>query len=98
ENPLGMSPHARAAFIAAAEDPSRYPDADGIELREKLAARHGVPMEWILLGSGSAEILQLASRTFLTPERSAVSAQYAFTSYVRETRAQGARAIVAPAT
>jgi histidinol-phosphate aminotransferase len=56
-----------------------------------------VPLEWITLGSGSAEILQLAARTFLTAERSSVSSQYAFTSYVRETRAAGARAIVAPA-
>src|SRR6185312_9959954 len=80
ENPLGMSPRARAALVSAAEDPSRYPDADGIALREKLAARHGVPIDWILLGSGSAEI-----------------SQYAFTSYVRETRAAGARPIVTPA-
>jgi histidinol-phosphate aminotransferase len=97
ENPLGMSPRARAALVSAAEDPSRYPDADGIALREKLAARHGVPIDWILLGSGSAEILQLAARTFLTAERSAVISQYAFTSYVRETRAAGARPIVTPA-
>ena len=98
ENPLGMSPRARAALVALAEDPSRYPDADGTELREKLAQRHGVPREWVTLGSGSAEILMLAARTFLTSARSSVSAQYAFTSYVRETRAVGARAIVAPAT
>jgi histidinol-phosphate aminotransferase len=97
ENPLGMSPLAQASLQRLLDDPARYPDSDAVELREKLAARHHVPVEWVTVGSGSAEILQLAAHSLLAANRSSVSSQYAFTSYVRETRAIGARAIVAPA-
>jgi histidinol-phosphate aminotransferase len=92
-----MSPLARASLAELIDDPSRYPDSDAIALREKLASRHGVPIEWLTIGSGSAEILQLAARSMLAPDRSAISSQYAFTSYVREARAVGARSIVTPA-
>ena len=97
ENPLGMSPLARAALATPIDDLARYPDADALALKEKLAARHGVPISWLTIGSGSAEVLQLAARSFLAPDRSAVMSQYAFTSYVRETRAVGARPITVPA-
>ena len=43
ENPLGAGPKARAAALAALEEPARYPDGNGFELKKALGRRHGVP-------------------------------------------------------
>jgi len=97
ENPLGMSPRARAALDGFGDDLARYPDPECIELRTALAAKHDVPMDWIIVGNGSAEILQTAARAFLSHGRAGLASQYSFTSYQRETEAAGARAIMVPA-
>jgi len=97
ENPLGMSPLARQAVEAFSDDLARYPDPECIELRTALSAKHNVPMDWIIVGNGSAEILQTASRAFLSHGRAGLASQYSFTSYQREAEAAGARCIMVPA-
>ncbi|MEN9775990.1 MAG: histidinol-phosphate aminotransferase [Pseudomonadota bacterium] len=97
ENPLGMPDSARAAMMAAAGDLGRYPDANGFELKAAISARYGVPADWITLGNGSNDILELAAHALLQPGDSAVYAQYSFAVYALATQAVGARAIVVPA-
>ena len=41
ENPLGTSPKAREAFVAAAASLDRYPDASVTAPRQTLPAHHG---------------------------------------------------------
>jgi histidinol-phosphate aminotransferase len=96
ENPLGMPASARAA-IARATELGRYPDGNGFDLKKALAARFGVPIEWLTLGNGSNDILELAAATMLRPGTSAVYAQHSFAVYALATQARGARAIVVPA-
>jgi histidinol-phosphate aminotransferase len=58
ESPFGPSPRALEAIRAAATDDVRlYPDADATELRETLAAYHGVRPEQVFTGNGSDEVL-----------------------------------------
>jgi len=97
ENPLGVPDSAKKAMAAAVEDLGRYPDANGFELKAALAARYGVPMDWITLGNGSNDILELAAAATLTPGRSCIYAQHSFAVYALATQARGARAIVVPA-
>jgi histidinol-phosphate aminotransferase len=97
ENPLGMPPSARAAIQAALDDLGRYPDANGFELKAAIAARHGVPTQWITLGNGSNDGLELAARAFCAAGQSIVYSQYSFTVYALSTQAIGARAIEVPA-
>ncbi len=97
ENPLGVPDSAKRAIAAAIEDLGRYPDANGFELKAALAARYGVPMDWITLGNGSNDILELAAAATLAPGRSCVYAQHSFAVYALATQARGARAIVVPA-
>ncbi|HQR20270.1 MAG TPA: histidinol-phosphate transaminase [Burkholderiaceae bacterium] len=97
ENPLGVPDSAKKAMAAAVEDLGRYPDSNGFELKAALAARYGVPMDWITLGNGSNDILELAAAATLTPGRSCVYAQHSFAVYALATQARGARAIVVPA-
>ena len=97
ENPLGIPGSARDAMVAAAADLGRYPDANGFELKEALSRRFAVPQEWITLGNGSNDILELAAHALLQPGASAVYSQYSFAVYALATQATGARAIVVPA-
>jgi histidinol-phosphate aminotransferase len=97
ENPMGMSPKARAAMQAALGDLGRYPDANGFALKAALAARHDVPMDWITLGAGSNDILEMSASVFLEPGKSSVFSQYAFLVYAGATRRTGAQAIIVPA-
>jgi len=97
ENPLGMPASARAALAAAAGSLGRYPDPNGFDLKSALAARYDVPMDWITLGNGSNDILEIASQALLQPGTSSVYAQHAFVVYRLATQARGARHIMVPA-
>ena len=58
ESPFGPSPRALEAMRAAATDTMRlYPDPEATELREALAAHHGVKPEQAFVGNGSDEVL-----------------------------------------
>ena len=67
ENPFGPSPKAAEAIVAAISKLNRYPDGSGFYLRKKLAEKHGLPFDSILLGNGSNEILELVIRAFMSP-------------------------------
>ena len=81
ENPLGPSQRALAAVAAALPNVHRYPDGSSFYLTRRLAARHGVPPDQILVGNGSNEILELVVRGFLRPGEEAVMADQAFVIY-----------------
>src|SRR5271156_222408 len=62
ENPLGPSPRAVEAGREALTSANRYPDGGGHYLREALAGLHGVPMENLIIGLGSSELIDLSAR------------------------------------
>jgi len=97
ENPRGIGPRTRAAIDAALPEIARYPDGNGFELKQALAARYGVDMPSIVLGNGSNDVLELVALAFLGPGRAAVMSQHAFAVYPLATQARGARSIVIPA-
>lgn len=97
ENPLGVPQSAQAAMLKAAADLGRYPDANGFELKAAIMAKYNVPQDWITLGNGSNDILELAAHSFVEPGQSVVFAQYSFAVYPLATQAVGGRAIVVAA-
>ena len=97
ENPRGIGPRTRAAIDAALAEIARYPDGNGFELKQALAARYGVDTPSIVLGNGSNDVLELVALAFLGPGRAAVMSQHAFAVYPLATQARGARSIVVPA-
>jgi histidinol-phosphate aminotransferase len=97
ENPLGMPESAKAAMARAAAELGRYPDANAFELKAALAARYGVPAEWITLGNGSNDILEMSAHAFVEKGQSVIYSQYSFAVYALATQGLGARAIVVPA-
>ncbi|MCC8141563.1 MAG: aminotransferase class I/II-fold pyridoxal phosphate-dependent enzyme [Lachnospiraceae bacterium] len=67
-NPLGMPPFVKEAIREAADLCERYPDIRAEELRTAIGSVYGVPMEQILIGNGSSELL-LAVVQALKPEK-----------------------------
>ena len=97
ENPLGMPESARLAIVAATAQLGRYPDPAGFELKQVLSARWSVPQNWLTLGNGSNDILELVASALLEPGSSVVYAQHAFVVYRLATQARGARHLIVPA-
>jgi histidinol-phosphate aminotransferase len=97
ENPFGVPASAQQAMAQAALDLGRYPDANAFELKAALAKRYDVPAEWITLGNGSNDILEIAAHAFVQRGESVVYAQYSFAVYALATQGVGGRAIVVPA-
>jgi histidinol-phosphate aminotransferase len=97
ENPFGVPESARQAMAAAAAELGRYPDANGFDLKAALSKRYEVPADWITLGNGSNDILEIAAHAFVERGQSVVYAQYSFAVYALATQGVGARHIVVPA-
>lgn len=97
ENPLGMPHSAKEAMLRAVTEAGRYPDANGFELKQAITVKYGVPQEWVTLGNGSNDILELAAHAFVQPAQAVIYAQYSFAVYALATQAVGAQAIVIPA-
>src|SRR5574343_1490686 len=95
ENPLGMSPKAKAAMEKAAGTLERYPD--DFDLKKALSNHTGLDMNRIVLGNGSNDVLDLIARVFLASGRSAVFSQHAFAVYPLATLSAGAELITVPA-
>jgi histidinol-phosphate aminotransferase len=98
ENPLGPSPKAVAAIEKTLANLHRYPDGSGYALRKVLAARHGVDIEQIILGSGSVDIIEMLARAFLADGDEAVYSQQSFVSYQLAVDQVNGRAVTTPAT
>lgn len=97
ENPLGMPESAKQAMLKVMADLARYPDSNGFELKQAITEKYDVPQDWITLGNGSNDILELAAHAFVQPGQSVVYSQYSFAVYPLATQAVGGRAIVVPA-
>jgi len=61
-NPLGMAPGVRAALAGSLDKLLHYPDKGAAELKERLAAYHGVDACEIAVANGSTELIHLAPR------------------------------------
>jgi histidinol-phosphate aminotransferase len=84
-------------MAAAAAELGRYPDANAYDLKVALSKRYDVPMDWITLGNGSNDILEIAAHAFCERGQSIVYSEFSFAVYALATQGVGARAIVVPA-
>lgn len=97
ENPLGYSLRARESIERELHDLFRYPDGNAFELKTALSRHYGLPMESIVVGNGSNDLLEIAASAFLAPGRAAVYSQHTFAVYPLATQARGATSIVVSA-
>lgn len=96
ENPLGMPASARAAIQQALDDLARYPDSNAYDLKQALIKKFAVPAEWITIGNGSNDILELATRVCVAPGQSVIFSEYAFAVYPIATQGVGGIARIVP--
>ncbi len=96
ENPLGLPASAKQAMQQAFDDLARYPDSNGFDLKGTISHKFQVPTDWVTLGNGSNDILELAARALVSPGQSVVYSEFSFAVYPLATQAVGARAIVVP--
>ncbi len=96
ENPLGVSPDARAAFGAAHTELFRYPDPGAAALRTAIGATYGLDPERIIYGTGSDEILHIACGAYAGVGDEVIYVRYGFAVYDIAARRVGAVPVVAP--
>lgn len=98
ENPLGTSPHARAAFNAGHASLDRYPDPGATILREAVAQTYGLDPLRVIYGTGSDDVLHLAAGAFAGPGDDVIFVHYGFAVYEIAARRVGATPVIAPDT
>ena len=96
ENPSGPSPNALAAIMHAAKQAHRYPDKNGTALKGELANRLGVAIEQIVLGNGSAEVIDAIARATLGPGDEAIVGSPSFPAYRSSIARTGAAVTAVP--
>ncbi|HID36842.1 MAG TPA: histidinol-phosphate transaminase [Ghiorsea sp.] len=96
ENPYGVSPKSLKAIGQAATEAHRYPDGDCFELKQRLAKKHGIRAEQLLIGNGSNEVLELIIRTFAGAGDEVVYSRRGFIVYALATTAAGAMGVAVP--
>jgi len=89
ENPLGPSPKAIRALQQRLHELHLYPDGDCFYLRQRLAAKLGIPPDQLIFGNGSNELIELAVRTFMRAGEEAVIARQSFAIYHLVVQAAG---------
>jgi histidinol-phosphate aminotransferase len=97
ENPLGVSPKAQDAMMAALHEVALYPDGNSFALRDAVSTKFDIQHNQLVFGNGSNDILELAARAFLTAGCEAIYSQHAFAVYALVTQALGAKGVVVPA-
>ncbi len=96
ENPFGPSPKAVAAALAVMAGVDRYPEPGAPTLRARLAERHGVGPDQVLVGTGSDEVIHLLATTYLEPGRRAVMALPPYGIHRIASQAAGAELVLVP--
>lgn len=87
ENPYGPSPRVAAALRR--EGWHHYPDPQGKALRQALAEYTGLGPEWIALGNGADDVLDLLARLLVGPGRTALIVEPTFEMYALSVRWHG---------
>jgi len=96
ENPFGPPPSAQSAIADAVGQVHRYPDGNATALKQRLAFKHGVAVDQLLLGNGSSEVLELVIRTFAGEGDRVLYSEHGFIMYPLVTLAAGATGCAVP--
>jgi histidinol-phosphate aminotransferase len=96
ENPLGCSTKAIEAVKKAAENLSLYPDGNCTLLKEALAKKLNLKPSQILPSSGSDEMVDQISKTFINKGDEVILADITFPRYITTTKMMGGIPVIVP--
>lgn len=97
ENSLGPGPRAQAAMSAALAGAWRYPDPSALTLRQALARRFDHPVNGVVVGNGSHELLIQIAQCFAGPGDEVLFSEFGFAVFPIAALAVGATPVAAPA-
>lgn len=97
ENPMGPSPKVLQAIECGLPQLCRYPDANGVLLKQKLCEQHGVKPEQITLGNGSNDVLELIARAYCNAASEIIYSQHGFMVYPLAAQALAAKGVAVAA-
>jgi histidinol-phosphate aminotransferase len=96
ETPLGPSPDAIKALGNASAYLHRYPDGTAIKLREAIAQVYKLPVERIVCGSGSDELIGMLIHAYAGVGDEILYTQHGFLMYKIYAQGAGATPVTAP--
>ncbi|MCL5291522.1 MAG: histidinol-phosphate transaminase [Actinobacteria bacterium] len=96
ECPYPPFPRALAAMKKAVDHVNRYPDDNATFLKEKLSTFMKVPVDRIMIGHGSNELIRLLAEVVLEPGDEAVMASPSFVVYPHAVKITGATPVEVP--
>ena len=91
ESALGPSPKAIREFNKVAKNLKRYPELDGVFLRNVLAKKFRLDPNKIILGSGSDQIFELICKAFLKEGDEVIVPEFSFIIYRIYSKIYGAK-------
>ncbi|MBI2896014.1 MAG: histidinol-phosphate transaminase [Deltaproteobacteria bacterium] len=97
ESPFAPSPRVLEAIARAASQANLYPTS-GKDLKRCLAQREGLEAGSVLLGCGSAELIDIVIRTFVAPGEEVLLSVPTFSMYEARTRTAGGIPVLVPMT
>ena len=95
ESALGPSPKAVREYNKISKNFKRYPDSEGLLLRNTLAKKFKLNSAQIILGSGSDQILEIVCKAFLKRGDEVIVPKYSFIVYRIYSKINGAKVIFA---
>jgi histidinol-phosphate aminotransferase len=95
ESPYAPSPRVLAAVVEAATRGNLYPGG-AKALRQKIGQREGYEGNYVLLGSGSTELIDVVIRTFVGPGEEVILSVPTFSMYETRTRVVGGIPVLVP--
>ena len=96
ENPLGASPRAIEAYRSLSGELHRYPDGSATMLRQAIADQFSLPVDQIVCGAGSDELLSLLVGAYAGEGDEIVYSRHGFLMYPILAKAAGATPVSAP--
>lgn len=96
ENPLGCSPVAKEAIVKHLDNLNLYPDGNCTSLKEKIAGIYSVSPSEVSFSSGSDEMCDLLSKTFLDHGDEVIMADITFPRYISTSVMMGAVPVIVP--
>ncbi len=96
ESVYGPSPKALAAYHDTAGSLIRYPDGGSTDLREAIAAFHGIEADRVVCGAGSDDILTLLIQAYVGPGDEVIHSRYGFMIYPIQAKAVGGTPVAVP--
>ncbi|HHH11290.1 MAG TPA: aminotransferase class I/II-fold pyridoxal phosphate-dependent enzyme, partial [Sorangium sp.] len=97
ESPFRPSPAVLEAIMDAAMNGNTYPSR-AADLRQKIAQRENMEADGVLLGAGSAELIDLVIRTFVAPGEEVLLSVPTFSMYEARCRTVGGIPVLIPMT